>query len=226
MQSPVLPEPLLYGLSVILGYGLGSIPFGIVLTHLAGIDLRAVGSGNIGATNVLRTGRKDLALLTLLGDSGKGALAVLLAHLALAGQPSLELVACLAAGSAFLGHLFPVWLGFKGGKGVATFFGTLLAAAWPIGLMAGASWLLLAFLTRISSVGGMGAAVLSVAFAYGAHQPVAVIGLCAFMAALILYRHTDNLKRLLAGQEPKFGQKKTNDSETETTPKTPGSEPQ
>src|SRR3954462_1530860 len=119
-----------------LGYLLGSIPFGVIATRLAGLgDIRKVGSGNIGATNVLRTGRKDLAALTLIGDGGKGAAAVGLAHiLALSQAPAAEPLACaLAGGAAFFGHLFPVWLGFKGGKGVATFLGVILAAAWPVG---------------------------------------------------------------------------------------------
>ena len=121
-----------------LGYLLGSIPFGLIATRLGGAgDIRNVGSGNIGATNVLRTGRKDLAAITLIGDGGKGALAVLAAG-ALAGPTA----ACLAGGAAFLGHLFPIWLKVRGGKGVATFFGTVLAVAWPVGVAAGATWLL------------------------------------------------------------------------------------
>src|SRR6476646_5755323 len=131
------------------GYLLGSIPFGVIVMRLAGAgDPRAIGSGNIGATNVLRSGRRDLALLTLMGDGGKGALAVLAAWLVTRGRgdQAQALLTSLAGGAAFLGHLFPVWLGFKGGKGVATFFGTLLAAAWPVGLLAGATWLVMAFL--------------------------------------------------------------------------------
>src|SRR3954454_25137885 len=119
------------------GYLLGAIPFGVITTRLGGAgDLRQVGSGNIGATNVLRTGRKDLALITLLGDGGKGAVAVIAARL-LFGED----MAMLAGGAAFLGHIFPIWLKFKGGKGVATFFGVLLAAAWPVGLLAAVTWI-------------------------------------------------------------------------------------
>src|SRR5690606_21388222 len=148
-------SPLQIGIAVVGGYFLGSIPFGLIATKLAGLgDVRAIGSGNIGATNVLRTGRKDLAAITLLGDGGKGALAVLFAWLATRGQ-SVETqgaLTALAGGAAFLGHLFPVWLGFKGGKGVATFFGTLLAAAWPVGVAAGATWILMALVFRFSSL--------------------------------------------------------------------------
>ena len=134
------PNILLYAVAIVGGYLLGSIPFGVIATRLGGTgDIRAIGSGSIGATNVLRTGRKDLALITLLGDGGKGAVAVLLAWVMDRSNPgaSGSSLIALAAGAAFLGHLFPVWLKFKGGKGVATFFGTLLAAAWPVGLASG-----------------------------------------------------------------------------------------
>src|SRR5687767_2887654 len=148
-------SPMLIGGALAGGYLLGSIPFGVIATKLGGAgDLRSIGSGNIGATNVLRTGRKDLALITLLGDGGKGAVAVLLAWLA-TRDGTIEqqaVLTSLAAGAAFLGHLFPVWLRFKGGKGVATFLGTMLAAAWPVGLAAAATWLIVAFLFRMSSL--------------------------------------------------------------------------
>src|ERR1700761_5821986 len=140
------------------GYLLGSIPFGVIATRMAGLgDIRKVGSGNIGATNVLRTGRKDLAAITLLGDGGKGAAAVGLAHLiALHQAPAAEPLACaLAGGAAFFGHLFPVWLGFKGGKGLATFLGVLLAAAWPGALVFGVCWLAVAALTRYASLASL-----------------------------------------------------------------------
>jgi glycerol-3-phosphate acyltransferase PlsY len=146
------------------GYLLGSIPFGVIVMKAAGAgDPRAIGSGNIGATNVLRSGRRDLAALTLLGDGGKGAVAVLIAWLATRGLSDLAqgMLTCLAGGAAFLGHLFPVWLGFKGGKGVATFFGTLLAAAWPVGLIGGATWILMAAVFRISSLAALTAAVVA-----------------------------------------------------------------
>src|SRR6187549_4286999 len=148
-------SPMMIGAALIGGYLLGSIPFGVIATRIGGAgDVRSIGSGNIGATNVLRTGRKDLAAITLLGDGGKGAVAVLLAWLA-TREGTVEqqaVLTSLAAGAAFLGHLFPVWLKFKGGKGVATFLGTLLAAAWPVGLLCAATWLAMAKIFRISSL--------------------------------------------------------------------------
>lgn len=194
------------------GYLLGSIPFGVISTKLAGgPDLRNIGSGSIGATNVLRTGRKDLALITLLGDGGKGAAAVFVAWLAtrnstLAAQSSLT---AMAAGAAFLGHLFPVWLGFKGGKGVATFFGTLLAACWPVGILAGATWLVVAFLFRISSLAGLTAAALAPVYVFVVGRPAPMAYLALFMAVLIYVRHTPNIRRLMHGEEPRIGAKKT-----------------
>jgi glycerol-3-phosphate acyltransferase PlsY len=142
-----------YLLAALIGYLLGSIPFGVIATRMAGLgDIRKVGSGNIGATNVLRTGRKDLALITLIGDGAKGAAAVLLVR-ALLVDATLDVsktAGCIAGGAAFVGHLFPIWLKFKGGKGVATFMGVLLAAAWPVGVLAGATWLVMFWATRIS----------------------------------------------------------------------------
>jgi acyl phosphate:glycerol-3-phosphate acyltransferase len=198
---------------IIGGYLLGSIPFGVLSTRLAGIDIREVGSGNIGATNVLRTGRKDLALITFLGDTGKGALAV---GIAFAATLSLDVATrqtamALAGAAAFLGHLFPVWLKFKGGKGVATFLGTLFAASWPMGLVAGGLWLLTAFTLRISSLSALVAAALVVPvslFLPFVDPPYAFCGMAVFMAVLIYIRHADNIKRLLAGTEPKIGKKK------------------
>ena len=145
MQDLVAPALGTLAAVAACGYLLGSIPFGVLITRAAGTgDVRNIGSGNIGATNVLRTGRKDLALATLLLDAGKGAVALLIArHLF-----ESDVAGAIAGGAAFLGHLFPVWLGFKGGKGVATFFGLLLAACWPLGLMAGATWLIVAFALR------------------------------------------------------------------------------
>ncbi|MDA8230512.1 MAG: glycerol-3-phosphate 1-O-acyltransferase PlsY [Magnetospirillum sp.] len=189
--------------AVIGGYLLGSIPFGLVLTRLAGLgDIRAIGSGNIGATNVLRTGHKGLALATLLLDGGKGAIAALLA-LALAGRD-----AALAAGfAAVLGHNFPVWLRFKGGKGVATTLGTLIAAAWPVGLAACATWLAVAALFRISSLAALVALVLSPAYAWVlAGRETALMA--AGLAVLGVIRHQANIRRLLKGQEPRIGKKK------------------
>jgi glycerol-3-phosphate acyltransferase PlsY len=189
------------------GYLLGSIPFGLIATRLGGAgDIRQVGSGNIGATNVLRTGRRDLAALTLIGDSGKGALAVLLAGLLTHWTP---LAIALAAGAAFTGHLFPVWLRFKGGKGVATFYGTLLAAAWPVGLLAAITWLAMAALFRISSLAALTAVALAPLFSLATEQPHPVTVLCVFMAVLVFIRHRDNIGRLLKGEEPRIGKKTT-----------------
>jgi len=193
------------------GYLLGSIPFGVIATRLAGLgDIRKVGSGNIGATNVLRTGRKDLAAITLIGDGGKGAAAVGLAHLvALTEAPAAEPLACaLAGGAAFFGHLFPVWLGFKGGKGVATFLGVLLAAAWPVGIAACLTWLAVSRLTKISSLSALVAAALSPLYALGLQRPLPTVLLAAVLAALIFIRHHENIRRLLKGTEPRIGAKK------------------
>ena len=198
------------GLVAVAGYLLGSIPFGVIITRLGGAgDVRAIGSGNIGATNVLRTGRKDLALATLILDAGKGAVALLLARW-LFGS---EAAGAIAGASAFIGHLFPVWLGFKGGKGVATFFGLLIAALWPLGLMAGAIWILTAFLFRISSLSALTAAAAAPLLAL---LPLAMLGLPAstpiillavFTALLIYVRHAANIARLLKGTEPRIGAK-------------------
>ncbi|MGH6911177.1 MAG: glycerol-3-phosphate acyltransferase, partial [Phenylobacterium sp.] len=151
-------SPAMIAAAIVGGYLLGSIPFGVIVMRAAGAgDPRAIGSGNIGATNVLRSGKRGLAALTLLGDGGKGAVAVLFAWLATrhASAQAQAMLTSLAAGAAFIGHLYPVWLGFKGGKGVATFFGTLLAAAWPVGLAAGATWILVAAVFRISSLAAL-----------------------------------------------------------------------
>jgi acyl phosphate:glycerol-3-phosphate acyltransferase len=194
--------------AVVGGYLLGSIPFGVIVTRLGGAgDVRSIGSGNIGATNVLRTGRKDLALITLLGDGGKGALAVLVAWLLTRDDPVQRqaVLTSLAGGAAFLGHLFPVWLRFKGGKGVATFFGTLLAAAWPAGLAAGVTWLLMAFVFRISSLAALTAVVLAPVFVLLAGRQLAVAYLAIFMAVLVYLRHAENIRRLMKGEEPKIG---------------------
>jgi glycerol-3-phosphate acyltransferase PlsY len=192
---------LTIALTALLGYLLGSIPFGLVITRAAGLgDIRKVGSGNIGATNVLRTGRKDLALATLLLDGGKGAIAVLVAY-ALHWRPE------IAGAAAFLGHCYPVWLKFSGGKGVATFLGTLLALWFPAGLFACAIWLLLAAALRYSSVAALGAAAASPLILFSMSKPAFAVA-AAFMVALIFFRHQANIKRLIAGEEPKFGAKK------------------
>lgn len=185
-----------------LGYLLGSIPFGIVMARLFGLgDLRQIGSGNIGATNVLRTGNKLAAFLTLIGDAGKGGVAVLLARAALG-----EDAAQVAGFFAFLGHCFPVFLRFKGGKGVATWLGTMLALSFPIGLAACVTWLVTAAMFRISSLAALVAAALSpvVAMALGQGH---LSALAVALAALIFYRHSANISRILKGEEPKIGKK-------------------
>ncbi|MFW2341709.1 glycerol-3-phosphate 1-O-acyltransferase PlsY [Brevundimonas sp.] len=192
------------------GYLLGSIPFGVLLTRAAGAgDVRKIGSGNIGATNVLRTGRKDLALATLVLDAGKGAAALLIAR----AVTDNDAVAAIAGGAAFLGHLYPVWLGFRGGKGVATFFGLMLAAAWPLGLVAAAVWLLTAAVFRVSSLSALVAtlvtpilALMPLAFLYlPTSNSVFLLALAAM--ALIWLRHFDNIIRLIKGKEPRIGTK-------------------
>lgn len=201
-----LYPPLLIG-ALVGGYLLGSIPFGILVMRAAGAgDPRAIGSGNIGATNVLRSGRRGLAALTVLGDGGKGALAVLAAWLATrasAPDAQLELMA-VAGGAAFVGHLFPVWLRFRGGKGVATFFGALLAAAWPVGVVAGAAWLIVAFVFRMSSLAALVAVALAPLVALALGRPI-VAGLALFMGVLVYARHIPNIRRLMKGQEPRMG---------------------
>ncbi len=190
-----------YLLPLVLGYLLGSVPFGLVITKLAGLgDIRAIGSGNIGATNVLRTGRKDLALATLLLDGGKGAIAVLVAY-ALGWRPE------IAGAAAFLGHCFPVWLSFKGGKGVATFLGTLLALWFPAGLFACAIWAGSAFVTRYSSLSALLAAAATPFVLFAMGRPSFAVA-AAFMCLLIYIRHRANISRLLKGEEPKIGKKK------------------
>ena len=196
MNLGLYAEPLL---SLLLGYLLGSIPFGVLLTAAAGAgDLRAIGSGNIGATNVLRTGRKGLAALTLALDAAKGAAAVLIAA---ALFPGLE---TLTATAALLGHLYPVWLRFRGGKGVATFFGIMAALHWPSSLVFASGWLIMLGLTRYSSVAGMSAALIAPAAA-------AVLGrfdlalLYLGFGLLVFWKHRANLARLLEGAEPRVG---------------------
>jgi glycerol-3-phosphate acyltransferase PlsY len=190
-------------LAAVLGVLLGSIPFGLLLTRAAGLgDIRNVGSGNIGATNVLRTGRKDLAAATLVLDGGKGAAAVLLAG-ALWGP----VAASVAGGAAVLGHLFTPWLGFQGGKGVATGLGTLLALSFPAGLAACALWLATAKLTRISSASALVAFVLAPLLAWGFGGTTPAFAMLA-VSALVVWRHEGNIRRLLAGTEPRIGEGK------------------
>ncbi len=209
--------------ALVLGYLLGSIPFGLVITRLAGLgDIRAIGSGNIGATNVLRTGRKDLALATLLLDSGKAGLACLFCWWGsaqiVAGMPLSDLppdaaglpfrTGLTAGAAAFVGHCFPVWLKFKGGKGVATFIGLLLASMWHVGLFFAATWLLIAALFRMSSLAALVAALAApLAIHFMGFGPFAT-GVVAALVALIFWLHRANIRRILAGTEPKIGQKK------------------
>ncbi len=189
-----------YAAAFAFGYLLGSIPFGLVLTRLAGAgDIRAIGSGNIGATNVLRTGRKGLAALTLVCDALKGTAAVLIAY-RFGGQD----LAVLAALGAFLGHLFPVWLGFKGGKGVATYIGLLIGFAWQAALVFGVVWLAVAALTRYSSLSGLIASAAAPAWLwYDGYLQEAQ--LFALLAAVIWVKHHANIARLMAGTEAKIG---------------------
>lgn len=190
----------------VLGYLLGAIPFGLVITRMLGLgDLRRIGSGNIGATNVLRTGHKGAALATLILDSGKGALAVLLVR-ALAKGGVADQAAIWAGVAAFLGHCFPVWLGFRGGKGVATFLGTLLALSLPLGLLACGVWLLTAAVGRISSLAALVAAA-AVPVAAAIWSKTGLIWPTATMAAVIFIRHRANIARLFAGTEPRIGRK-------------------
>jgi glycerol-3-phosphate acyltransferase PlsY len=204
-----MPQPLGWDLGTMLtlaalalGYLLGSIPFGLLLTRAAGLgDVRAIGSGNIGATNVLRTGNKKLAAATLIGDALKGTAAVLLAGHFWGPQ-----AAILAGFAAFIGHIFPVWLGFRGGKGVATYLGVLIGLAWPVALLFALVWLVIAYLTRYSSLAALTACLAA---------PLALLGLGQYeqailfiaLAVLIFAKHRPNIARLLSGTESRIGQK-------------------
>lgn len=203
---------LLFGLACSTGYLLGSIPFGLVITKLAGLgDIRSIGSGNIGATNVLRTGRKDLALATFLLDSGKAGIAALIFFFAV---PALNPpIALLAGASALVGHCYPVWLKFKGGKGVATYAGLLFAAVWQLGLVAAVSWLAIAFIFRRSSLAALMTAILMPVLAWGLNYSVAEVVILGLLTLLVLWRHKTNIERLLDGTEPKIGQKSKAEAE-------------
>ncbi len=195
-----MTEWLMSALVMALGYILGSIPFGLVLTALSGGgDLRSIGSGNIGATNVLRTGRKGLAAATLILDGAKGAAAVLIGERLLPGYGGI-----LAGVLAFIGHCYPLWLRFRGGKGVATMLGVTLALSWPIGLVFAAVWLIILAVTRFSSVGGMSAAV-SAPIAAVLMGQMDLLQPLAAMAAVLLWKHRPNIARLARGQEPRVG---------------------
>ncbi|MEO1192444.1 MAG: glycerol-3-phosphate 1-O-acyltransferase PlsY [Pseudomonadota bacterium] len=225
-----MPDPISWSFAwpyflgaFVIAYLFGALPFGLILTRLAGLgDIRKIGSGNIGATNVLRTGRKDLALLTLILDGGKGAITVLLADWFAGSQ-----VALIAAFAAVLGHLFPIWLGFKGGKGVATTLGTVLALAFWVGILCCLTWLLIAALFRYSSLSALVATAMAPVYAWilpwgfdiselfqeetgeiffrGEPQ---LMQITAALAVLVWIRHAANIKRLLSGQEPRIGAKK------------------
>ena len=198
MDLPSLPLALA---AVVVGYGFGSIPFGLLLTRAAGLgDVRSIGSGNIGATNVLRTGRKDIAAGTLLLDALKATAAVLLFS---AFSPE---TGALAGFGAFLGHIFPVWLGFKGGKGVATFLGCLLGVAWPAGLAFIAIWLSVAWLSRYSSLSALIASAASPVVLWLMGLPAQAL-LLALMAAILWWKHSENIARLREGTEGRIGKK-------------------
>jgi acyl phosphate:glycerol-3-phosphate acyltransferase len=188
--------------ALILGYLLGSIPFGLILTRLGGTqDLRSIGSGNIGATNVLRTGRKGLAAATLIGDMLKGTVAVIIAGYF--GGPDAAMAAALGA---FLGHLFPVWLKFRGGKGVAVYIGVLLGLLWPAALAFCAIWIAVAYLSRYSSLAALVASLVTPILLWWLGQ-LALAALFAVLTLLLFYMHRENIKRLLTGKEGKIGQK-------------------
>ena len=185
------------------GYLLGSLPFGLLVTKMAGLgDIRQLGSGNIGTTNVLRTGRKDLAAATLLLDGGKGAAAVLIAGI---WGPD---VALLAGLGAVLGHLFPIWLKFKGGKAVATTLGTLLALDFAVGASACLTWLAVALILRYSSLAGLLAVASAPVFAWFFAHDLQLVEMTAILAVLVWFSHRENIVRLLRGEEPKIGKKK------------------
>ncbi len=194
-----------FPVSAIVGYLFGAVPFGLVITQLAGLgDIRDIGSGNIGATNVLRTGRKDLALATLLLDAGKAGIAAL-AAMHFFGSFHAGIV---AGAAAFIGHCYPIWLGFKGGKGVATFIGLLLGVMWQVGLAFAACWLAVAAITRYSSLAALvTAAVLPVFTWFLVGDMFAVIA-TAGLAVLLFWRHRENISRLFAGTETRLGKKK------------------
>ena len=219
-----------YFLAALGGYLLGSIPFGLVLTKLAGYgDIRDIGSGNIGATNVLRTGTKKLALATLILDGVKGVIAVLIAHLVISSlPPSCAVVSCLAEAPcdcsnisgnpviylylagffAIIGHIFPVWLKFKGGKGVATTLGTLLILQPVVGAAACATWLVTAAVTRYSSLSALVAIAAAPVVSYFFVKDPNFTGMCGIIATLVFFKHRANIQRLMQGEEPKIGKKR------------------
>lgn len=200
----IVTSPVILFITAVLGYLLGSISFGVVMARLFGLgDLTKIGSGNIGATNVLRTGNKTAAALTLLLDAAKGGVAVIIAGRVTGGQDAAQ----LAGFAAFLGHLYPVWLGFKGGKGVSTFLGTLLVLQWPLGLTACALWLIAALLTRMSSAGSLTAAITAPIAAWLMGYSNTIV-LTLALAVIVIWRHRANIARIAQGTESKIGQSK------------------
>ena len=209
-----------YIIAAVVGYLLGSVPFGLLITRAAGLgDVRKIGSGNIGATNVLRTGRRELAALTLVLDALKGFAAVMLARTLLPSlfpaDPQATLHASyVAAVAAFIGHCFPVWLGFKGGKGVATLIGVLFGLAWPVGLIFCAVWLLIALTQKISSVAALTAAATAPIFAYvaflmgWAREGLTFALVVAVLSLFLIFNHRANIARLISGTEPRIGAEK------------------
>lgn len=202
----MIPEfttsPMILLVWIVTGYLLGSIPFGLVVARLFGLgDLRQIGSGNIGATNVLRTGSKFGAALTFIADAGKAGITVFLAR-SIAGEDAAQ----LAGFAALFGHCYPIWLKFRGGKGVSTFFGLLFALAWPIGLISGATWILIAGIFRYSSFAAIATATLTPLFIIIFSQK-GLVALSIGLMALILWRHKENISRLLKSQETKIGKK-------------------
>jgi glycerol-3-phosphate acyltransferase PlsY len=192
-------------LALLIGYGFGSVPFGLILTYAAGKgDIRKIGSGNIGATNVLRTGSKPLAAATLILDCLKAVAAILIAR-RLFADPVDDLAARYAAAGAFIGHLYPVWLKFKGGKGLATFLGILIPLLWPAAIVYAVVWLILVATFRISSVGGIAAAISAPLSALAFHS--SLFPMLLGFALLALWKHRENIRRLTKGTEPRLGSK-------------------
>ena len=211
-------------LAAIGGYLLGSIPFGLVIVRAAGLgDIRAIGSGNIGATNVLRTGRKDLALATLLLDAGKAAIALMVARWLSGGSANEIEIGLTAGGAAFIGHCYPVWLGFKGGKGIATYFGLLLFGMPPLGVVVGVVWLAMALMFRYSSLASLTAAAVAPLLAMIGGYSGSETAFLVVLAILIVWTHRANIARLRAGVEPKIGEKK--EAPVEATPAAPTEPP-
>jgi glycerol-3-phosphate acyltransferase PlsY len=210
-------------LAVLGGYLLGSIPFGLVVTQAAGLgDIRNIGSGNIGATNVLRTGRKDLALATLVLDAGKAAMALLAARWLTNGAAYQLEIGLVAGAAAFIGHCFPIWLNFKGGKGVATYFGLLLFGMPPLGLAVGVVWIAVAMIFRYSSLAALAAVTVAPVLAMIGSYTLPEVSFLVLLAALVYWRHAANIDRLRAGTEPRIGAKKDADAASPPAAPAPG----